>query len=1047
MRTTSISRNFYFCVSLALLAGPLPINAIAELIAIPILQVEADIIAQNPGACYVYCGSERSNIAQIISELSDFDYNDNSPLHMFCEHVTRGPRFAEYNAVVETLAYAEHFLRNNKHLSVNEITRFELALDKVIDQVLNGELTISKNQDSLQTRTIAIPASLEIFDLDTAPASLLAKRLVAKTPALVVAIANTTLSGLTTIDGVSLAANDRVLLTNQSSTSENGLWEAQSGSWNRPADFASTSVADQAYVLITSGSTNAGSSWLCTTPTAVVDTDPITFVLFSYPDIILGANVGSGAGTVFRDKTGTTLNFKSLIAGNDVVVTNNADDITIDTDATSSNTASTIVKRDASGNFSAGAVSMTDAVVSSSVIVTPFSSTGIVHNNSSGVLSSSLIVNADISSSAAISDSKLATLTTAGKVANAATTANSSNLANAIVTRDGSGNFAANTITATLNGNASTATSATTSVTSTDFTGSLSGDVTGTQAATVVSFVDGQAAANVSAATILTIGATSNNTASAIVRRNAAGRFSAGMISVTDAVISTSLTVTPLSSAGVVHNDSAGLLSSSLIINADIAAGAAIVDTKLATITTAGKVANSATTATSLNTANAIVARDASGNINASNVIANLVGSASNNLLKAGDTMTGTLQLPAGTAALPSLRFTGSTTAGLSTTSGNLLFSTNALERMRISSSGTVSIKAFTSSGVVKNDSSGNLSSSLIVDSNIASGANIVDTKLATISTSGKVANSATTATSNNAANTIVNRDVSGNFEANQITVVDVIASGNLVLTTDPSSSTAGHIFKGVSTPFIHNYGIDNTFVGLNVANFTMTGNGQNTLIGSSAFTSNSSGDNNTGIGFAILPACTTGNNNIAIGSSAGGTLSTGSGNIYINANAASSSESSTTRIGTSQNKCFIAGIRGITTGNANAIAVLIDSAGQLGTVSSSQRVKHDIEDLGNASENVLNLRPVKFVYNGDESNTQQYGLIAEEVNQVLPEIVVKDEQGLPETIQYHILPVLLLNEMKKQQVKVEHMEQVIASLQEQIEQFINRIKILEDKA
>jgi hypothetical protein len=1044
MSTKSFSRCLSLYLSISLLVAPLPLSAAAQSIIIPISEIEADIVTRNPNTSYVYCGAE---FAGIIAQLSALDHSDNSPLHIFQEYVTRGPRLVEYNAVVETLAYAEHFLQNNKQLNSDQVNKMGWALDRVIDQVVNGELTVSKDHHAADTRTIAIPASLEIFELDETSASLFAKRLVAKTPAVVVATANVTLSGLSTIDGVSLATNDRVLLTGQTNPVENGLWEAQSGSWTRPADFASASLADQAYVLISSGSTNAGSSWLCTTPLALVDINPITFVLFAYADVILGANVGAGSGLVFRDKTGTTLNFKSVIAGNDIVVTNNADDITIDTDATTANTASTIVKRNASGNFSAGAISMTDAVMSSSVTVTPFSATGIVHNNASGVLSSSLIVNADISASAAIADSKLATLTTAGKVANAATTANSSNLANAIVSRDGSGNFAAGTITATLNGNAASATSATTATTTTDFTGSLAGDVTGTQSATVVSFVGGQAAANVATSTIATIASTSNNTASAIVRRNASGNFSAGAISVTDAVLSSSLKVTPFATAGIVHNAAGGLLSSSLIVNADISASAAIVDTKLATISTAGKVANSATTATSLNTASAIVARDASGNINASNVIANVVGSASNNILKAGDTMTGALQLPAGSAAAPAIMFTGSTTTGLSATSGNLIIGTNGLERMRISSGGTVSIKAFTSAGIVKNDASGNLSSSLIVDSNIASGAGIVDTKLATISTAGKVANSATTATDLNTGNSLVNRDSSGNFSANVVSVVDVVTSGNLILSTDPSTSTTGHIFKGAGTPFIHNFGTDNTFVGTSTGNFTMSGNGQNSVFGSSAFTSNSSGNNNTAIGFGALPSCTTGNNNIVIGSIAGSTLTTGSGNIYVNANAASGSEATTTRIGTSQNKCFIAGIRGITTGNANAIAVLVDSAGQLGTVSSSRAVKHDIEDMGALSDNVLNLRPVSFVYNDDASNTKQFGLIAEEVAEILPEIVVKDDNDQPQTIQYHILPVLLLNEVKKQQTTIDQMKDVIAGLQEQVAAFVARVKTLENRA
>src|SRR5213076_854160 len=98
---------------------------------------------------------------------------------------------------------------------------------------------------------------------------------------------------------------------------------------------------------------------------------------------------------------------------------------------------------------------------------------------------------------------------------------------------------------------------------------------------------------------------------------------------------------------------------------------------------------------------------DASGNFSAGTIIASLMGAASDNVLKAGDTMTGTLQLPAGTNALPSLVFTGSTTSGLSASSGNLSLNTNALERMRISSGGTVSINAFTVAGVVHNDASG----------------------------------------------------------------------------------------------------------------------------------------------------------------------------------------------------------------------------------------------------------------------------------------------------------------------------------------------------
>ena len=139
---------------------------------------------------------------------------------------------------------------------------------------------------------------------------------------------------------------------------------------------------------------------------------------------------------------------------------------------------------------------------------------------------------------------------------------------------------------------------------------------------------------------------------------------------------------------------------------------------------------------------------------------------------KAGDTMTGTLQLPAGTAANPSLTFTGSTTTGLSAATANRLsFDTNGVEAMSISSAGTVAINQFSpTAGVVHNDINGNLTSSLIVNGDIAANAGIIDTKLNTISSAGKVLNSATTATSASVTGTIVARDGSGNFAANVIT-------------------------------------------------------------------------------------------------------------------------------------------------------------------------------------------------------------------------------------------------------------------------------------
>jgi hypothetical protein len=177
-----------------------------------------------------------------------------------------------------------------------------------------------------------------------------------KSPAVVVSTVNTIINGMVIIDGISLTAGDRVLLTGQTTLAENGLWIVQVGSWTRPLDFSAGSSAGRASVLITSGDTFAGTGFSCSTPNAIVNTDPISFAQSSAASQTIAANVGTGAGQVYRDKTGTTINLKTIAAGSHVGVVNNANDITLSTDATSGNIPGAIVSRDASGNFSAGSI-------------------------------------------------------------------------------------------------------------------------------------------------------------------------------------------------------------------------------------------------------------------------------------------------------------------------------------------------------------------------------------------------------------------------------------------------------------------------------------------------------------------------------------------------------------------------------------------------------------------------------------------------------------------------------------------------------------------
>ena len=135
-------------------------------------------------------------------------------------------------------------------------------------------------------------------------------------------------------------------------------------------------------------------------------------------------------------------------------------------------------------------------------------------------------------------------------------------------------------------------------------------------------------------------------------------------------------------------------------------------------------------------------------------------------------------------------------------------------------------------------------------------------------------------------------------------------------------------------------------------------------------------------------------------------------------------------RVGT-QTTTFIAGVRGITTG-ADAIQVLIDSSGQLGTVSSSRRYKEDIQDMGRASAGLLDLRPVTFRYtqaSTDGATPIQYGLIAEEVAAIYPDVVVYNDAGQPETVQYRKVNAMLLNEVQRQHRQIEAQQEQLEAL------------------
>jgi hypothetical protein len=236
---------------------------------------------------------------------------------------------------------------------------------------------------------------------------------------------------------------------------------------------------------------------------------------------------------------------------------------------------------------------------------------------------------------------------------------------------------------------------------------------------------------------------------------------------------------------------------------------------------------------------------------------------------------------------------------------------------------------------------------------------------------------------------------------------------------------------NGVNALYANTIGSNNTASGLRALFGNGTGS-ENTAVGVSALASNDTGSQNTAVGVKTLVANRGGSNNIALGYQAGsyvgGMYQPRDNNIEIG-NGGNFFDNNTTRIGDVQTATFIAGIRGVTTQNADAIPVLIDSGGQLGTMSSSRRFKKEIKPMDTASEAILGLKPVPFHYKSDTKDTPQFGLIAEEVAEVNPDLVVRDESGEIYTVRYDAVNAMLLNEFLKEHRKV---EQQAREMQEQ---------------
>jgi hypothetical protein len=286
--------------------------------------------------------------------------------------------------------------------------------------------------------------------------------------------------------------------------------------------------------------------------------------------------------------------------------------------------------------------------------------------------------------------------------------------------------------------------------------------------------------------------------------------------------------------------------------------------------------------------------------------------------------------------------------------------------------------------------------------------------------------------------------DVNGYF-ADSL-VHEVNQTGIAVGTSALAANTSGlrNTAIGPDTLESNTTGGQNTAIGFRALVNLIDGN-DNTAVGPAALEENTTGDFNTALGVSALHNAT-GSNNIAIGFAAGVNVTSGNNNIHIG-DGGDPADSDTMRLGSLQTRTFIAGIAGATTG-ASAVAVLIDGAGQLGIASSSRRVKTDIEAVGERSRGLHALRPVSFRYRAHPPDGPvEYGLIAEEVVAVYPELVVRDATGELETVRYHLLPALLLNEIQRQERALAEKDRQLTELVALVATLAARVGHLERRA
>lgn len=528
-------------------------------------------------------------------------------------------------------------------------------------------------------------------------------------PVRVVATTPLVLSGSQVIDSVTVVAGDRVLAAGQGGAPgtahiDNGVWVVQVGAWTRPADYACGQASQGDAVLVEEGTVYSGTTWVAVTPAPndIICTDAIAWQQLSSPTAATGNNVGTGSGLVFKNQTGNVLNFRTLNQANHILIdtdTTAADTVTIQTDATSANTVSTIVARDAAGGFSAGAISA--MTVSATGNIT--STTGNITATAGNVTGVNIVASSgDISAS-------LGNISAGGSI-----TAGTRFLAGAGSTAAPAYSFTADSNTGIYNSTAdelsiSTAGTQRMSVNSTGtvaINAATSGNslaVAGTTASSTETVTNSNAAgtalsvSNTGGGTALTVSGTSTVTGTTNINTSGTanttiGNTGGGTVTITPATLNLpNITNTNISSGLALYLDGSENVLSEQFTNA--------------------------------NTANTIVARDASGNFSAGTITANINGSISGGTISGTNiSASGQFLAADGTAGAPSYSFTSDATNGMYLAAADTIgFSTAGTQRMSINSAGTVAINAL-GAGVMNTNGSGVVSSTATTDNAVQVG-------------------------------------------------------------------------------------------------------------------------------------------------------------------------------------------------------------------------------------------------------------------------------------------------------------------------------------